>query len=86
MKQLSAEFAVKSVAIARLSEATEALTGAIASASDDTLNQVVTPPWGMPAPLYICAQVAASHIWYHDGQLNYIQCLLGDDKVHWMGD
>ena len=23
------------------------------------------------------------HIWYHSGQINFIQTLLGDDKWHW---
>ena len=58
----------------------EALTGA----SDEALNTVITPPWKMPAPLFSLANVAVSHIWYHDGQLNYIQMLLGDGAVHWM--
>ena len=39
----------------------------------------------MDAPVYMIAQIMVSHIWYHDGQLNYIQSLLGDEKVHWMG-
>ncbi len=25
----------------------------------------------------------ASHMWYHSGQLNFIQTLLGDDDWHW---
>lgn len=25
----------------------------------------------------------ALHLWYHSGQLNYIQTLLGDDAWHW---
>jgi hypothetical protein len=23
------------------------------------------------------------HLWYHSGQLNFIQTLLGDDELHW---
>ncbi|MEZ0326593.1 MAG: hypothetical protein ACAH95_11875 [Fimbriimonas sp.] len=59
---------------------------ALSSASDETLNAEVMPPWQMPTPLYSLCQMAVSHVWYHDGQLNYIQCLLGDDQVHWMHD
>ena len=40
-------------------------------------------PWGMESKLYEFAQIAISHIWYHDGQLNYVQCLLGDGDYHW---
>jgi len=28
-------------------------------------------------------QFMALHMWYHSGQLNYIQTLLGDDGWHW---
>lgn len=72
--------------IADLATATGALSNALVSADAETLNKTVTPPWKMDCPMYMCAQIVVSHIWYHDGQLNTIQCLLGDDKVHWMGD
>jgi hypothetical protein len=85
LKALEAEISTKGSAIAKLTEAAGAFTEALTSASDETLNAEVMAPWGMPAPLYTLAQIAVSHIWYHDGQLNYIQCLLGDEKVHWMG-
>lgn len=86
MKALTTECSTKAVAIAKLTEASDAMAAALATASDETLNSVVMPPWQMESPLFIIAQVAVSHIWYHDGQLNYIHCLLGDGKVHWMGD
>jgi hypothetical protein len=74
----------KEGAIASLNGACQAFAAALADASDEALNQTVMPPWKMPAPLFMMAHIAVSHIWYHDGQLNYIQTLLGDDKVHWM--
>jgi hypothetical protein len=86
MAKLANEIATKGAAIAKLNEASQGLAAALAEASDETLNNVVTPPWQMPAPLFMIAQIAVSHIWYHDGQLNYVQCLLGDDKMHWMGE
>jgi hypothetical protein len=86
MKKLADEISTKPVAIAKLNEATQGFSAALAEASDETLNSVVMPPWQMAAPLYILAQITVSHIWYHDGQLNYVQCLLGDDKIHWMGE
>lgn len=85
MKQLIAEVSNKGVAIAKLAESVDGFVAALAQASDEALSAEVTPPWQMPAPLFMIAQIAVSHLWYHDGQLNYIQCLLGDDKVHWMG-
>jgi hypothetical protein len=86
MKAIAAECANPKAATAKLADAVDNLASAIAGASDDTLNKTVDAPWGMPTPLFMICQVAASHIWYHDGQLNYIQCLHGDGKVHWMGD
>lgn len=71
-------------ACSQLASSAQAFSAALVAASDEALNSMVTPPWKMDAPLYILANIAVSHIWYHDGQLNYIQALLGDDKVHWM--
>ncbi|MHB8636716.1 MAG: hypothetical protein ACYC96_09615 [Fimbriimonadaceae bacterium] len=84
MKELAAELSNKDAAIAKIKEAAADFTAALACASDEQLSTQVTPPWEMPAPLYMIAQIAVSHIWYHDGQLNYVQCLLGDEKIHWM--
>ena len=53
------------------------------SANTNTLMKTATTPWQMEASLYSLAQMAVSHIWYHDGQLNYIQCLMGDGDYHW---
>lgn len=84
MKELTTACESKAVAIAKLMESSDAFCAALGAASDETLNSVVTPPWQMAAPLYILAQITVSHIWYHDGQLNYIHCLLGDSKIYWM--
>lgn len=32
---------------------------------------------------YERCRFVALHNWYHSGQLNFIQTLLGDDKMHW---
>lgn len=85
MEGLDADCSTKSNAVAALSSSAEAFAAALSAASDETLNTMATPPWQMPAPIFMLAQIAVSHVWYHDGQLNYIQMLLGDEKVHWMG-
>jgi hypothetical protein len=86
MQQLATEMSTKDAAIAKFQEVCGEFATTLEAATDETLNREIMPPWQMPTKLYSLAQMAASHIWYHDGQLNYIQCLLGDDKVHWMGD
>jgi hypothetical protein len=84
MGPLGEVYADKAAAIAGLSEASAELASALAAAGDDHLNSMVTAPWGQQAPVYLLAQISMNHIWYHDGQLNYIQALNGDDQVHWM--
>jgi hypothetical protein len=81
---MKSECATRDAATARLGKSCGQFVAALSDASDEALNAMVTPPWQMPTPLYMIAQIAVSHVWYHDGQLNYIQSLLGDDKVHWM--
>ncbi len=83
-QQIKDDCATREGAAASLSASVEAFCAALLAASDDSLNAEVMPPWQVPAPLFMVAQIATSHIWYHDGQINYIQTLLGDDKVHWM--
>lgn len=85
-RDLASQIATKDAAIATFGKAAEEFEAALNAATIERLTTVVTPPWQMPAPLFGLAQIAVSHIWYHDGQLNYIQCLLGDEKIHWMGD
>lgn len=84
MEALGETYADKATAVAGLTDASAALGAALGEASDEVLNSSVPAPWGMPTPIFMLAQIAANHIWYHDGQLNYVQTLLGDDKVHWM--
>ncbi len=85
-QQIKGECSSRESACARLGTACGVFAAALSDASDEALNTVVTPPWRMDAPLFMIAQIAVSHVWYHDGQLNYIHTLLGDGKVHWMGD
>lgn len=85
MAALKAECSTKAGASACLKKHVEEFTAALAACSEEKLQTPIMAPWGMESPLFGLAQVAVSHLWYHDGQLNYIQCLLGDEKVHWMG-
>lgn len=86
MNQDNEACATKAGAIACIQKGMDNFSAALAGASDELLNKTITAPFGMEMPLFAMAQLAVSHVWYHDGQLNYIHCLLGDDKVHWMGD
>jgi hypothetical protein len=83
MESRKSDCATKAEAQAAVRAASEEFAAALAGVSEETLLQVVTPPWKVDAPLFAIAHIAVSHLWYHDGQLNYIQCLLGDEKIHW---
>lgn len=49
------------------------------------LDRPATAPWGEPCPLgRLIFFMGVSHTTYHNGQINYIQSLYGDDKFHWM--
>ncbi|MDH7480764.1 MAG: DUF1572 family protein [Armatimonadota bacterium] len=56
---------------------------AIDSHSEADLEKQITMPWGAVFPLYEAIFLPANHMTYHDGQINYIQLLLGDSKFHW---
>lgn len=83
-QRVAAMCGTREAAASALTGACAAFGDALSGASDEALNAIVMPPWKMAAPLFMLANIAVSHIWYHDGQLNYIQSQLGDDKIHWM--
>lgn len=85
MAKLTTACATKESACATFSELSAGFSKAFAAASDEALLAEIHTPFGMTMPLFAVAQIAVSHLCNHDGQLNYIQCLLGDEKIHWMG-
>ena len=50
------------------------------SLSEADLDREVTMPWGASFPISTAILLPAGHMTYHDGQINYIQTLLGDAK------
>lgn len=69
-----------------LQDSVVALVDAIKSVSDEDLNKEVMAYWGEPITLYRFIHTAGVHMAYHDGQVNYLQCLHGDGAVHWLED
>jgi uncharacterized damage-inducible protein DinB len=51
--------------------------------SDEELKGEITMPWGAVYPVVEAILLPSSHMSYHDGQMNYIQLLLGDTMMHW---
>ena len=64
-------------------ESANAVCGAIDSHGEADLGNMIRMPWGGMFPLGQAIFLPASHMTYHDGQINYIQLLLGDSKFHW---
>ncbi len=79
----TALFSTKDVCVNMLSSSAEELASAIESASDESMAEVVTMPWGQDMSKWELANLCANHILYHDGQLNFIQSLSGDGEMHW---
>ena len=67
-------------------ESAQEVCKAIDSLSDQALEGDLTMPWGGIFAASQAILLPASHMNYHDGQVNYIQLLLGDTKFHWIGE
>ena len=65
-------------------ESAEEVCKAIDSLSDEALEGALTMPWGGIFAASQAILLPAGHMNYHDGQINYIQLLLGDTKFHWI--
>lgn len=61
------------------------LAKAVKAASDEDLAREIAMPWGQAFSVYALAHLTATHIMYHDGQINYVQSINGDKEVHWFG-
>jgi hypothetical protein len=70
-------------ALTFLDEQTQKLLAAIDALDEDTLGEVSRQPLGRPMSRFGLAEMPATHMMYHDGQLNYIHTLLGDTQMHW---
>lgn len=58
------------------------LDAAIDSVADKDLTGMITLPWGATMPLEGVIFLPGTHMQYHNGQLNYIQTILGDATPH----
>jgi len=81
--KLLASFDTAEKALAYLESETNTLYAAIDGLDVATLSEMSDKPFGRPMSKFAIAEVPALHMFYHDGQLNYIQSLLGDTEMHW---
>lgn len=62
-----------------------AMADAMAS-NGHRMGEVVTAPWGEAMNIFNISVLSANHMLYHDGQLNFVQSLNCDDKMHWFDE
>ena len=69
-------------ALTFLSQGTESLLAAIDGLDESTLGDIVQTPIGERTRFGL-AEIPMWHMSYHDGQLNYLQTMHGDEEMHW---
>jgi len=69
-------------ALAELETGTQKLYEAIGAVTPDRWGETVQTPLG-PMTVMGAAILAAMHMMYHDGQINYVHMLHGDTEMHW---
>ena len=72
-------------ALSALEASVDALKSAVNGLDEKGLCETVTAPWGAQMSKYRMALSATSHMFYHEGQVTYIQALYGDNENHWAG-
>lgn len=77
-----ASITTRDEALAVLKDGTEKLYAAIEATAPDTWGDSVPGPFA-PWTRAAAAGLAATHMMYHDGQLNYVHLLHGDTEMHW---
>lgn len=72
----------KDVVIASFEKSSEKTISTVEGFTDEDLEGTVETEHG-PRTRFSRCQFMALHMWYHSGQLNFMQTLLGDDGWHW---
>ena len=72
----------KPAVLASLQESSERILKTIEAMSPEELAAKFTTEHGETDGYERCRFISL-HLWYHSGQLNFIQTLLGDDGWHW---
>lgn len=77
-----ADFQTKDVVLAGLEASSQRFLATIEGMTEEQWTAVVTTERGETDANERCRFVCL-HLWYHSGQFNFIQTLLGDDQWHW---
>ncbi len=72
----------KAAAIESFNSSSQRIIDTVEQMSEEVLAGTIATEHGETDRFERC-RFMALHVWYHSGQLNYIQTLLGDDGWHW---
>ena len=77
-----ANFQTKDVVIKGFKDSSDRILSTVAPFTDADIDVIVKEEDGQRTRAERC-RFMTLHLWYHAGQLNFIQTLLGDDVWHW---
>lgn len=77
-----AEYQDKQYVIDRFNQSMDAVVAALDQCPEERMSTKISLPQGETSVTELCSLIIR-HTSYHDGQLNYIQTLHGDENVHW---
>lgn len=78
-----ASFDTEEKALAYLTEQTDTLCSAFQTLDGESLGETTDALMGRIMTRLAVAELPAVHMSYHDGQLNYVHSLCGDNQMHW---
>ena len=78
------DFRNKDAALGGFEASVKSVLDGIDATPPEKLRDKIALPTGETSPLAM-ADLVASHLCYHDAQLNYHQAIHGDEEVHWGG-
>jgi len=76
------ELRSKAAIAAYIAEGCQEIIAAACALPAEEIGKMIGSP-GRERPAYALVQFASMHTMYHDAQLNFIQSLSGDSKMHW---
>jgi hypothetical protein len=82
-EKLLASFDTEEKAVTFFEGQTEKLLEAFRTLDVETLGETTNALFGRPMTRLAIAELPAMHMSYHDGQLNYVHSLCGDNQMHW---
>lgn len=77
-----ANFQTKDVVLKAFEESSQKILSTVAPFTDADIDTLVKDEDSEKTRAERC-RFMTIHLWYHSGQLNFIQTLLGDDGWHW---